>query len=86
MGDDSEWMKLPTEEKVEHKTWKARVAGYEELTKILNMTTEEKSPEFNKYAGLQKKFVMDSNAIAQEKALDVVIVFAEKAGIAVLGR
>ena len=34
MGDDSEWTKAPTEEKVEHKNWKARLQGYEECCKL----------------------------------------------------
>ncbi|ESO97492.1 hypothetical protein LOTGIDRAFT_228176 [Lottia gigantea] len=74
MGDDSEWMKLPTDEKVQHKVWKARLAGYEEATKLFK-GLEEKSPEFGKYGGLMRKFVIDSNAVAQEKALDAVLLF-----------
>ncbi|XP_048241542.1 cytoskeleton-associated protein 5-like isoform X2 [Haliotis rufescens] len=82
MGDDSEWMKLPTEEKCTHKVWKARVAGYEEAGKLFQRIDDEKSPEFNKYAGLMKKFVTDSNAVAQEKALDAVLHFLENAHVA----
>jgi cytoskeleton-associated protein 5 len=33
---------------------------------------DEKSPEFVKYAPLIKKFVVDSNAAAQEKGLEIV--------------
>ena len=61
--------------------WKARVHGYEECIKVFP-TMEEKSPEFTKFAPLMKKFVTDSNAVAQEKALDAVLVFAENAHIA----
>ncbi|XP_033753517.1 cytoskeleton-associated protein 5-like [Pecten maximus] len=82
MGDDSEWMKLPIEEKCTHKVWRARLTGYEEVTKLFAGITDEKSPEFSKYAGLLKKFVTDNNAVAQEKALDAVLVFIENAGIA----
>lgn len=82
MGDDSEWMKLPTEEKCTHKVWRARLTGYEEVTKLFNGITDEKSPEFSRYAGLLKKFVTDSNAVAQEKALDAVQVFVQNAAIA----
>ncbi|XP_076471814.1 cytoskeleton-associated protein 5-like isoform X2 [Babylonia areolata] len=79
MGDDSEWMKLPTDEKCGHKLWKARVAGYEELMKIFAAADNEKSPEFSKHAGLMKKIVTDNNAVAQEKGLDVVVSFVENA-------
>lgn len=82
MGDDSEWMKLPTDEKVQHKVWKARLAGYEEACKLFSSITDEKSPEFNKYAGLMKKFVTDTNAFAQEKGLDAVMAFIENANVA----
>ena len=43
---------------------------------------DPKSPEFNRYAGLMKKFVTDNNAVAQEKALDAVLAFIEGATVA----
>lgn len=67
MEDENEYKKLPTEDKCVHKLWKARVAGYEEAIKLFNQIDDEKSPEWNKYLGLIKKFVSDSNAVAQEK-------------------
>ncbi|XP_041367175.1 cytoskeleton-associated protein 5-like isoform X2 [Gigantopelta aegis] len=82
MGDDTEWLKLPTEEKCQHKVWKARLAGYEEAVKLFRRLDDEKSPEFSKYAGQMKKFVTDSNAIAQDKALDAVLAFVENAAVA----
>lgn len=63
-------------------TWKARLAGYEEVTKIFSQQTDPKSPEFQRYAGLMKKFVTDTNAVAQEKALDAVLAFVENAAVA----
>lgn len=81
MGDDTEWLKLPTDEKCAHKAWKARLAGYEEATKLFS-TLDEKSPEFSKFLGLMKKMVTDSNAIAQEKALEAVLAFVENAHVA----
>ncbi|CAL1547332.1 unnamed protein product [Lymnaea stagnalis] len=85
MGDDTEWLKLPTEEKCQHKAWKARVAGYEEVTKLFN-GLDEKSPEFNRYGGLLKKFVTDANAVAQEKGLEAVYAFVENASTTICGR
>ena len=38
---------------------------------------EEKSPEWNKYLGIVKKIVVDSNAVAQEKGLETVLSFVE---------
>ena len=71
---------------VSFQAWKARVAGYEEVVKTLQTVTDEKSPEFTKYAAMQRKFVTDSNAIAQEKALDAVLAYAENAGQNIMGR
>lgn len=82
MADDSEWLKLPTEEKCQHKIWKARVAGYEEAKKLFISLDDEKSPEFAKYQGLIKKLVVDSNAVAQEKALEAVLAYVENAHVA----
>ena len=111
MGDDEEWLKLPADEKVQHKVgvllfvavlretyfvskskliyminmyfqqWKARISGYEHCIKTFP-TLDEKSPEFSKYLGLVKKMVTDNNAIAQEKALDAVLLFVENAHVA----
>lgn len=51
--------------------------GYEEATKLFRQIDDEKSPEFNKFLGLVKKFVVDSNAVAQEKGLEAVLAFVE---------
>lgn len=81
MGDeDTEYMKLPIEERCVHKLWKARVNGYEEAAKLFRAIDDEKSPEWNKYLGLIKKFVVDSHALAQEKGLEAALVFVENCG------
>ncbi|XP_045778443.1 protein mini spindles isoform X2 [Maniola jurtina] len=80
MEDENEYKKLPTDEKCVHKLWKARVAGYEEAIKLFNQIDDEKSPEWNKYLGLIKKFVTDSNAVAQERGLEAALVFVENCG------
>uniref|UniRef100_A0A8C2X1Y4 Cytoskeleton associated protein 5 n=1 Tax=Cyclopterus lumpus TaxID=8103 RepID=A0A8C2X1Y4_CYCLU len=82
MGDDSEWIKLPTDQKCEHKVWKARLSGYEEALKLFQRIKDEKSPEWGKYLGLIKKFVTDSNVVAQLKGLEAALVFIENAHVA----
>ena len=62
-----------------HKAWKARLTGYEEATKLFQTIDDEKIPEFSKYLGLVKKFVIDSNAVAQEKGLEATMAFVENA-------
>ncbi|XP_065159394.1 protein mini spindles isoform X2 [Atheta coriaria] len=75
--EDDEYKKLPLDERCVHKLWKARVNGYEEVTKLFRQIDDEKSPEFAKYLGLVKKFVTDSNAMGQEKGLEATLAFAE---------
>ncbi|KAL6468523.1 hypothetical protein MHYP_G00220470 [Metynnis hypsauchen] len=82
MGDDSEWMKLPTDQKCEHKVWKARLSGYTEALQQFERITDEKSPEWGKYQGLIKKFVTDSNAVAQLKGLEAALAYIESAHVA----
>uniref|UniRef100_A0A7N6A249 TOG domain-containing protein n=1 Tax=Anabas testudineus TaxID=64144 RepID=A0A7N6A249_ANATE len=82
MGDDSEWMKLPIDQKCEHKVWKARLNGYEEALKLFQRIEDEKSPEWGKYLGLIKKFVTESNAVAQLKGLEAALAYIENAHVA----
>uniref|UniRef100_A0AAY4E6W4 TOG domain-containing protein n=1 Tax=Denticeps clupeoides TaxID=299321 RepID=A0AAY4E6W4_9TELE len=82
MGDDSEWMKLPVDQKCEHKVWKARLNGYEEALKLFQRIEDEKSSEWGKYLGLIKRFVTDSNAVAQLKGLEAALAYVENAHVA----
>ena len=56
--------------------------GYEEAAKIFRQVADEKSPELNKFLGLVKKFVVDSNAVAQEKGLEAVLAYVENSASA----
>jgi len=56
--------------------------GYEECVKTFQCIDDEKSPEWNKYVGFIKKFVVDSNAAAQEKGLEATLAFVENAAVA----
>ncbi|KAK4303692.1 hypothetical protein Pmani_024319 [Petrolisthes manimaculis] len=82
MEEDTEYLKLSVEDRCVHKLWKARLSGYEECAKLFPKITDERSPEFSKFAPLMKKFVTDSNAVAQEKALEAVLVYVENAHVA----
>ncbi|KAI7812125.1 cytoskeleton-associated protein 5, partial [Triplophysa rosa] len=81
-GDDSEWIKLPIDQKCEHKIWKARLHGYEEALKLFQRIEDEKSPEWGKYLGLTKRFVTESNAVAQLKGLEAALAYIENAHVA----
>lgn len=80
MEEDTEYKKLPVDERCVHKLWKARLDGYDELIKIFRGIDDEKAPEWNKYVGLVKKFVIDSHAMAQERGLEATLIFVENAG------
>ncbi|XP_044594200.1 protein mini spindles isoform X1 [Cotesia glomerata] len=82
MEEETEFTKLPVEDRCVHKSWKARVHGYEECTKKFGCIDDEKSPEWNKFLGLMKKFVVDSNVAAQEKGLEAALAFVENAACA----
>ncbi|XP_066599618.1 protein mini spindles isoform X2 [Prorops nasuta] len=82
MEQDTDYIKLPLEERCTHKLWRARLHGYGECVQIFQCIDNEKSPEWNKYVGLIKKFVSDSNAAAQEKGLEAALAFVENAAVA----
>lgn len=50
---------------------------------MFNRISDEKSPEWGKYLGLIKKFVTESNAVAQLKGLEAALAYVENAHIAV---
>ena len=66
--DDQEYLKLPVEDRCVHKVWKARVSGYEEAVKLFNRWDGDEAG-WKKFTPVIKKFVADSNAVAQEKGL-----------------
>lgn len=93
MTDENDWKRLSTEDKCEHKVcwfflrknlikkkiknWKARVEGYEECCKLFGRADDPKNPAYSVYLGLVKKFVVDSNEVAKDKALDAVLAYVE---------
>ena len=62
--------------------WKARLTGYEEALKVFQRIDDEKSSDWGKFLGLIKKFVTESNAVAQLKGLEAALVFVQNAHIA----
>lgn len=82
MEEDNDFLKLSVEDRCQHKLWKARLSGYEDAAKLFLQQDDEKSQEFLKYLGLLKKFVIDSNAVAQEKGLSAVLAFVENSAYA----
>lgn len=79
--EDTEYLKLPAEDRCVHKLWKARVSGYEECVKNFSRWDND-DPNWRKFAPIVKKFVTDTNAIAQEKGLDAALAFVESSDLA----
>jgi len=61
--------------------WKARISAYDEAVKLFGQL-DEKDHEWNKFIEIIKKFVIDSNAIAQEKGLEATLVFVKNCATA----
>ncbi|CAF3687601.1 unnamed protein product [Adineta steineri] len=80
--DDPEWQKLPPDEKVQHKLWNARLAGYEECGKLFATQDSSKSGEFEDYLDLLPRFAQDANENAKEKGLEALLVFIQEAHVA----
>ncbi len=56
--------------------------GYEEAAKLFRKIDDEESSEYSKFTGLVKKFVIDSNQVAQEKGVEATLAFMECAAAA----
>ena len=81
MEDENEFLKLPVDERCVHKLWKARVSGYEEAIKLFNQFDGD-DPNWKKYNGVIKKFIVDTNAVAQEKGLEAALAYVENCEVA----
>ncbi|CDW53229.1 Cytoskeleton-associated protein 5 isoform a [Trichuris trichiura] len=76
-----DFSKLPLEELLIHKNWKARSLGYDNLLKKFASGSGENEPVFAKYAPFVKGAVLDSNISAMEKGLEVVYAFVDQASL-----
>jgi len=47
MDEDTEYLKLPLEERMVHKLWKARVSGYEEAKKLFGQVSSISHPIYH---------------------------------------
>ncbi|GCE97394.1 stu2 protein [Zygosaccharomyces mellis] len=63
---EEDFTRLPLEQKLDHKLWKARLNGYQELSQNFK---GGKGQEYWKRPELFGKYLMDSNVVAQEQAV-----------------
>jgi cytoskeleton-associated protein 5 len=81
---DEDFSGIPIAERLAHKNWKARVDGYSALVKAFGISAEETDAVFEPYKrnpDVLKRMAMDSNAVAQDRALDVLLAFVKFAGV-----
>lgn len=74
---------MPVSDRLAHKNWKARVSAYETLVKTFQNTASDTDPAFKPYTNnpdLLKKIATDSNAVAQEKAVECLVAYVKFAG------
>ncbi|PWN24656.1 ARM repeat-containing protein, partial [Jaminaea rosea] len=85
---EEDFSRLPIEDRLKHKAWKARVSAYEELSKSFSTSAYDTDPIFKPYVrnpDLVKAMVVDSNVVAQEKAVTAVCDFVRYGGKAAGG-
>ncbi|KAI5961908.1 uncharacterized protein KGF55_003879 [Candida pseudojiufengensis] len=81
MSDDIDYSTLSLEERIEHKVWKARLLGYEELSKQFENSRNQNDPIFNLVTpDLLKKILTDSNVVAQEAGYKCFISYLKFGG------
>ncbi|GME68513.1 hypothetical protein B5S31_g3337 [[Candida] boidinii] len=81
--EEVDYSKLPLEERIVHKVWKARQGAYEELLKNFTNSPDENSECFQPFLRnpeLLRKIVIDSNVVAQESGLNALLAFLEFGG------
>lgn len=80
---EEDFSKLPLEDKLAHKAWKARVDGYRSLIEEFENSRHETDPCFELISNnpeLLKLFVTDSNVIAQESGILAVAKYFQFGG------
>ncbi|KAG5463567.1 MAG: hypothetical protein BJ554DRAFT_6399, partial [Olpidium bornovanus] len=88
-AEEEDFTALPLPDKLTHKLWKARMAGYEELAQLLKRLDPEEPgsvAQFKKYSDYMKKIAAESNAFAQEAGLVVLTAWAQNSPLAVKTR
>ncbi|CAM6101171.1 unnamed protein product [Calypogeia fissa] len=65
--------KLPWEERLAHKNWKVRVDANSDISALCDSISDPKDQRLKEFGPLFRKSVADSNASAQERALDALI-------------
>ncbi|KAM9991564.1 hypothetical protein ACTFIZ_004975 [Dictyostelium cf. discoideum] len=66
------------EDRINHKNWKWKVSGLEELSTKFRYSIEGSGPLFNEWGPQFKNILADVNPMSQEKALDPLLEFIDR--------
>ncbi|KAK4053177.1 hypothetical protein OIV83_001912 [Microbotryomycetes sp. JL201] len=78
---DEDFVSLPVEQRLQHKSWKARLSAYTELCSVFSKTADEHDAAFQQFTGQDvREWLRDSNAVSQEKAVDAASTMVQYAG------
>jgi len=80
MAAEDDWKGLPLEERLVHKVWKARFGAYEELAVVFKDAEGPSDKSVAGYSGKLKKFVMETNVMAQLKGIIAATAYVEFVG------
>ncbi|KAI9015620.1 armadillo-type protein, partial [Hyaloraphidium curvatum] len=87
MADEQEdFSKLPLDELLGHKVWRARSTGYGQLADAFRRLDADDANGYRKHADAVRKAVADANAVAQEAGLAAAVSFLEFGPPAVTGK
>ena len=88
MAEEVDYTKLPLEEKLDHKVWKARLSAYEDLSNQFESSRNDQDPVFTSQSPeLFKRILTDSNVVAQEAGYRAFMDYLKYGGKAsVVGR
>ncbi|KAL9553831.1 hypothetical protein MBANPS3_003097 [Mucor bainieri] len=76
-NQEEDFSSLSIADRLQHKSWKARVSACEDLTKLFKITTED--ADFYTYEPFLKKLAVEPNAVAQEAGLAALVEYVSNA-------
>ncbi|KAF1797536.1 armadillo-type protein, partial [Mucor lusitanicus] len=76
-NQEEDFSSLSIADRLQHKSWKARVSACEDLTKLFRITTED--GDFYTYEPFLKKLAVEPNAVAQEAGLAALVEYVSNA-------
>ncbi|KAH9246758.1 hypothetical protein BASA81_015678 [Batrachochytrium salamandrivorans] len=80
---EEDWVALALDDRLAHKSWKARQSAYDELAKQFRLAESGDAPIFQQYQETTRAMLSDANQIALDSGLSAVLEYVRIANIAV---